>query len=179
MAKERPKLDSFWFKLNHWITRRIHIINVPVSDKAVIRIAWTGHRLVLCGLCLQCTILAIPGPTLGSLVKRNYLNFLNSNTKNQGTQQRKQCIACIHWPHDKIDVGIRDADSHASRLEVPVESLVVVSNVFRPETSFRQNNQFQHQPRLILPGSYDTKFISDIYVKNHDVNVSDSSTRTA
>lgn len=44
-----------------------------------------------------------------------------------------------------------------------MESLVVVSNVFRPETSFRQNDQFQHQPRLILPGSYDTKFISDLY----------------
>jgi hypothetical protein len=43
-GKERSKLVSFWFKLNHWITRRIHIGNVPVSDKAAIRIAWTGHR---------------------------------------------------------------------------------------------------------------------------------------
>ena len=44
-----------------------------------------------------------------------------------------------------------------------MESLVAVSNVFRPETPFRQNNQFQHQPRLILPGSYDTNIISDLY----------------
>ena len=44
-GKERSKIVSFWFKLNHWITRRIHIVNVPVSDKAAITIAWTGHPL--------------------------------------------------------------------------------------------------------------------------------------
>ena len=44
-----------------------------------------------------------------------------------------------------------------------LESVAVVSNVSRPETTFQQNNQFQHQSRLILPGNVDTKLVSDLY----------------
>ena len=117
MANERPKLVSFWFKLNHWITRRIHIVNVPVSDKGVIRMAWTGHLLAF----------AYSEQYLRYRAQRlvpwsnatTWIFWIQvSNTKNQGTQQRKQCIACIQWPHEKIDVRIKGADSSSSSGEL-------------------------------------------------------------
>ena len=115
MAKERPKLVSVWFKLNHWITQRIHIGNVPVSDKAAIRIAWTGHRLVF---CLQCTILAIPGPTFGTLVKRKQQHFLNFKYK-ESRHAAAEAMHCMYtmtpW---KIDVRKRGADSSSSSGEL-------------------------------------------------------------
>jgi hypothetical protein len=55
---------------------------------------------------------------------------------------------------------IRGADTAIVLLHV--ESIAVVWIVFRPERSFQQNNQFQHQSRLIPPGSDNSRFISSI-----------------
>jgi hypothetical protein len=147
------------------------IVNVPVSDKAAIRIAWTGHSLVLCGLCLQCTILVIPGPTI---IKR-FFEFRIQRIKHyQGTQQqpRKQGIACVHcqwqWPHEKIAwdkfqwrAWMFFGQKHHSRADRTISSTGI--------------NLASFCRVVMTPNLY------QIYIKNHDasVNVSDSSTRTA
>ncbi len=69
-------------------------------------------------------------------------------------------MACVNGPPVQIIARIRGADRAIVSLQV--ESVAVVLTVFRPERSFQQNCQFQHQSRFIPPGSYDTRFISSI-----------------
>ena len=96
--------------------------------------------------------------------------FWISNTKNQGTQQRKQGISCIHWPHEKIDVRIRGADSHWRAL--PLSRMFLGQKQHSNRTISSSINLASFCPVIM------TQNLSQIYIKKNDVTVFDSSSPT-